>query len=244
MKQQDPDYDDRSVSKSYRSDGTEIKENDEDYDDPQCRGVRAKLQGRRDRIATGRSGLGRPLPRIFCAVIGDELDRHELSVQPIKPSPRTARRSRLPSPAKSDALIKDFLSSPSKSDVTYRSGGSPHKYQEAASPVQSDLSSPAKDDVSYRSDGSVIKPTDPDFATDGLRYREDGTEKLPGDDDYNIPPSYRSDRTLIQKGDPDYVAGTFDRRTTPRGAGCRGIEGAGGRGFGTKGAARGRSRRS
>ena len=34
MKQQDPDYDDRSVSKSYRSDGTEIKENDEDYDDP------------------------------------------------------------------------------------------------------------------------------------------------------------------------------------------------------------------
>ena len=34
VKQQDPDYDDRSVSKSYRSDGTEIIQGDADYDDP------------------------------------------------------------------------------------------------------------------------------------------------------------------------------------------------------------------
>ena len=166
--------------RSYRADGTELKQGDADWDD------------------LSHVSFARSVTSI------DELSVHTYHSDgsPLK----------VPSPAKSDALIRDFLASPSKSDVTYRSGGSPDKYQEAASPVQSDLSSPAKDDLSYRSDGSVIKPTDPDFGTDGLRYREDGSQKLPGDDDYNIPPSYRSDRTLIQKGDPDYVAGTFDRR--------------------------------
>ena len=70
---QDPDYDDRSVSKSYRSDGTEIKESDADYDDPSGGGVGTKLQGGRDRTQTRRSGLGRPVAVSFAI---DELSVH------------------------------------------------------------------------------------------------------------------------------------------------------------------------
>ena len=196
MKQQDPDYDDRSVSKSYRSDGTEIKEGDADYDDPSAvasvRSYRADgtelKQGDADWDDLSHVSFARSVTSI------DELSVHTYHSDgsPLK----------VPSPAKSDALIRDFLASPSKSDVTYRSGGSPHKYQEAASPVQSDLSSPAKDDLSYRSDGSVIKPTDPDFGTDGLRYREDGSQKLPDDEDYNVPPSYRLRSLRYDGGTP------------------------------------------
>jgi len=202
VKQQDPDFDERSVSKSYRSDGTEIKEGDEDYDDPSAVASVRSYRADGTELRPGDADWD-DLSHVSFARSVTSVD--ELSVQSYRSDGSPLK---VPSPGKSDALIKDFLSSPSKSDI------SSHKaqYQEAASPVQSDLSSPAKDDLSYRSDGSLIKPTDPDSATDGLRYREDGSQKLPEDDDYNIPPSYRSDRTLIKRGDPDYIAGTFDRR--------------------------------
>ena len=121
---------------------------------------------------------------------------------PSAPTIRRARRSpepakadsyrsdgepiKVPSPAKSDQIIKDFLSSPSKSDVTYRRAARLINTRRRRAPSSRIY---PKDDVSYRSDGSrhqdlLIRTRDR-----RLRYREDGSQKLPGDEDYNMPPS-------------------------------------------------------
>ena len=60
--------------------------------------------------------------------------------------------------------------------------------------------------------GSLIKPTDPDFATDGLVYRGGRFSETPGGRGLQRSTIVSKRPHSDQERGPDHVAGTFDRR--------------------------------
>ena len=184
------------------------------------------------RTPTRRSGLGRPVSRFLCA-IGD-LDRRALGPYL---SARTARPLKVPSPPPSPITVP-----PRQIRTFWRAPANP------TSPIGRTARLIKRSTRKRRAPSSLIrrrrrmtyrtgrtapsyKPTDPDFATDGLRYREDGSQNYLGMmtttfHHHTVGPHADSERGPRLRG--RHVRPT----TAPRGAGgSRGTEGAGGRGF-------------